>query len=62
MADGGFMSHRRATYTTEEGFWVATRIYGNVMLDWRSNVRKTNDQWDRLDGALRTLPGLEPAS
>jgi len=52
----------RPEYTTEEGFWVATRIYGNVMLDWRSNVRKTNDQWNRLDGALRTLPGLEPAS
>lgn len=49
----------RPEFITEKSFWTATRIYGNVMLDWRSDVRRTNEQWDRLDRALRTLPGLE---
>ena len=43
---------------TERGYWVAARIYGNVLVRWRSPVRRTNQQWDRLDRALRTLPGL----
>ena len=47
---------------TEEGYWVATRVYGNVLLEWRAKSRRPSEQWDRLDRALRTLPGLERVS
>ena len=47
---------------TEEGYWVATRMYGNVLLTRRAQNRRPNEQWDRLDRVLRTLPGLEQRS
>lgn len=35
--------------------WSAGKYYGNVALTWFHESRKTNAQWERLDGALSRL-------
>jgi hypothetical protein len=43
----------------EKALWFASRMYGNVLLNWQSEIPpRPNEQWRQLDSVLSTLPGL----